>query len=372
MRVAASALVLACCSFGCSGDSNDVVGPFTGEVHRYYVDTIRVPRDGAEAAALAADLDGDDVPENAFGNVTGVLTSTTDLTMNAPEMIASGAIASIVEIQADDLADDASVGVRLLGAADATAIVAGGRFTAGAFVSNRTRETTHPGMATVHLPIYTNADPLVLPLEGMELELTPDGAGGYDGIVRGGLREETARAAAYAGLVQMFETEPNRHLVFGRGIDTNHDDVISREEVDASVIAILVSADIEHYAGITAPSLSVAFAVHLSAAAPAMGAPTCRDRMRNGDESDVDCGGSCQTCWAAKACSIAADCQSGACNAGRCAAPTCSDGVRDGYESDADCGGSCAPCTSGKVCATDRDCAGNNCDNGVSSLGVCH
>jgi hypothetical protein len=45
--------------------------------------------------------------------------------------------------------------------------------------------------------------------------------------------------------------------------------------------------------------------------------------------------------------------------------------VRDGYESDVDCGGSCAPCAAGLTCAADSDCASNNCDNGIASLGTC-
>jgi len=98
---------------------------------------------------------------------------------------------------------------------------------------------------------------------------------------------------------------------------------------------------------------------------------TARDRVRDGDETDVDCGGSTQPCWTMKSCGRPEDCQSQACDAGACRAPTCSDGVRDGYESDIDCGSSCGKCAAGKVCAADSDCASNNCDNGIASLGTC-
>lgn len=366
MRLALAAV--AC--IGCSGESTDVVGPFTGDVQRFYVDAIEVPRDGSEALAIADDLDGDGAVDNAFGNVTAVLATTNDLTVDADDMIASGALASFVEIQADDLADDSTVGVRYVGAEGWDAGFVGGRITGGAFHSNRTRDTLHPTGSVANVPIYTNADPLALALSGIELDLTPDGHGGYDAIVRGGIPEASARDAAYSGFVQMAETEPDRHLVFGRGIDTDHDDVFSRPELDASVIAILVKADLEHYANIFEPSLSVAFRAHLSPTPPVPGVPTCRDRVKNGDETDVDCGGSCQACWAGKTCGVPADCQSLACN-GTCAAPTCSDGVRDGYESDVDCGGSCAPCAAGRRCAADGDCTSNACDNGVGSLGNC-
>ncbi len=369
---------------GCSAESTDVTGPFTGPTHRFVVDGIVVPRDSSEAGRLAADLDGDGAPDNAFGNVTGVLATTNDLSTHAPDMIASGALASVVTLQADDLTADDAAGAVYLGAEGEPAVIAGGRLTAGAFVSNRTRETRVPGAARVHLPVYVNADPIVLELEGMELELAPDGNGGYDGIVRGGVREESAREAAYVGLVQMMETEPERHLVFERGLDKDRDGTVTRAEVDDSLIAFLVAADIALYDGdryaprpdAPADSLSVAFGIHLapcaegrcSTTAPANG---CRDRARDGDETDVDCGGSCQPCTAAKQCSRAEDCQSRACDAGACRQATCGDGVRDGYESDVDCGGSCGACAPGLACADDGDCASGSCDSGVASLGTC-
>jgi hypothetical protein len=368
----------------CSSESNDVTGPFTGDTRRFVIDAIQVPRESTEASQLAADLDGDGGPENQFGNVTGVLATTNDLTPHGADMIASGALASIVSIQADDLANDDSVGVAYIGADGSPATVAGGRFIDGAFMSNRTRETRAPGRALVRLPIYVNADPLALEIEGMEIELHPDGDG-YTGIVRGGLDEDAARQAAFLGLVQMFETEPERHLVFGRGIDKDHDDVITRAEVDDSVIALLVTADIDLFDGeryapkpasTTPDSLSIAFGIHLTPCAAgrcstATPANTCRDRVRDGDETDIDCGGSCQPCWAAKQCSRPEDCQSRACDGGSCRAASCSDGVRDGYESDVDCGSSCGKCAAGLVCAADSDCASNNCDNGIASLGTC-
>lgn len=69
--------------------------------------------------------------------------------------------------------------------------------------------------------------------------------------------------------------------------------------------------------------------------------PPCLDGVKNGDESDVDCGGRCDDCTAGKACNDADDCTSSVCNDGTCAAPTCSDGVQNGNEKGVDCGGSC-------------------------------
>jgi len=366
---------------GCSDPSSDVVGPFTGEVRRYVVDSITIPRDTLTSNAFAGDPDGDGTLDNQLGVVTVVLGTTSDLTLDAPDMILSGALASTIEIQGDD----ARTGVRYFGADGDDATVAGGTFEAGAFRSNRTFETRAPGRATVRLPLFTNTDPLALEIEGLELDLDPDGAGGFTGVVRGGIREDHARSVSYLGLIQMFETEPTRHILFSRLIDTNDDGILAREEIDETVIALLVSSDIQLFDGARyAPqrgspmpdSISVAFGIHLSPCAEgrcSTGAPVnrCRDRVRDGDETDVDCGGACQTCAAAKSCAVPADCQSGACTSGRCGAPSCTNGLRDGYESDVDCGGVCPNCAVGRACAADRDCASGVCDNGVASLGVC-
>ncbi|HEX5063123.1 MAG TPA: hypothetical protein VFV99_27295 [Kofleriaceae bacterium] len=371
----------------CSSESSDVIGPFSGANRKFIVDRIEVPVESTDVTAYADDLDGDGADDNQFGNVTSVLATTNDLSTHMTDMIASGAITSIFMIYADNFTDDDHVGVLYLGSADDSpnSAFAGGRFEAGGFSSNRTRDTRAPGRSRVHLPIYVNADPLALQLEGMEVDLTPDGGDGYDGFVRGGIAEDLARQAAFEGLVQMAETEPERHIVFLRGIDKNHDDVITREEVDDSVIALLVTADIalfdgDHYGphpSTVHDSLSVGFKIHLKLCPGGICTPLdppvnlCRDRWQDGGETDIDCGGPCQPCAAAKHCNLPTDCQSNACDSGSCRAPSCTDGVRDGYESDIDCGGSCPKCAAGLVCAADSDCANNNCDNGVASLGTC-
>lgn len=368
------ALVAAAALTACS-ESNDVVGPFSGPVQRYVIDRIDVPREAADADAVAADLDGDGMPENKFGYATAVLATTNDLSPNAADMIASGALASVLEVQADDPMADDSVGVRYVGAEGDADVVIGGRLRDGAFTSNRTRDTSHPGRAMVRLPVFTNADPVALVVDGAELELVSDGKGGFDGILRGGMVEQQAREAAHADLVQMFETEPQRHLVFLRGVDEDRDDVLSFEELEVSIIGVLVSADIA-LAGEEDDSVSLAFRFHASPCfegrcSTATPEVTCRDRVRDGFETDVDCGGTCQACAAGKACGVAADCQSGGCDAGLCRAPTCTDGIRDGYESDVDCGGICPACAASDACAADRDCASGNCMMAVGSIGSC-
>ena len=86
----------------------------------------------------------------------------------------------------------------------------------------------------------------------------------------------------------------------------------------------------------------------------------CADGVISGDESDVDCGGSCQKCTDGNSCQSAQDCSSGFCDANTCT--SCSDGIKNGDESDIDCGGRCgATCVQDKTCNTDNDCASYNC-----------
>src|SRR5881394_764963 len=65
-----------------------------------------------------------------------------------------------------------------------------------------------------------------------------------------------------------------------------------------------------------------------------------------------------------RACGGDADCASAHCALGRCI--SCGDGVRDGSESDVDCGGDlCAPCAVGNACGMNRDCRSGACEKGT-------
>jgi hypothetical protein len=77
-------------------------------------------------------------------------------------------------------------------------------------------------------------------------------------------------------------------------------------------------------------------------------AATCMDGKVNQDETDVDCGGpNCDKCGDGLACVLPADCTSGVCDEQMktCAAASCMDGVKNGTETDVDCGGDCKPCS---------------------------
>jgi hypothetical protein len=104
--------------------------------------------------------------------------------------------------------------------------------------------------------------------------------------------------------------------------------------------------------------------------APPEPAPTSTDGKKNADESDVDCGGT-QTnaprCATDKGCNVAADCESKVCSpALRCAAPTATDHVQNGDETDVDCGGtttSAPRCAAGQRCVAHSDCSSDGCDD---------
>lgn len=94
-------------------------------------------------------------------------------------------------------------------------------------------------------------------------------------------------------------------------------------------------------------------------------APVCTDQKKNGDETDVDCGGDCGGCGAGKACEVDGDCKSAACEGGVCQA-TCTDAEKDGSETGIDCGGgSCPACKDGDGCAVSGDCESGVCVGGM-------
>ena len=94
---------------------------------------------------------------------------------------------------------------------------------------------------------------------------------------------------------------------------------------------------------------------------------TCDNGVFDGDETDLDCGGSCDGCVDGASCMLGSDCTSGICSGGICQVPTCSDGVTNGGETDTDCGGAtaCPRCPTGDSCGVDADCASGSCLGGV-------
>jgi hypothetical protein len=101
--------------------------------------------------------------------------------------------------------------------------------------------------------------------------------------------------------------------------------------------------------------------------------PSCTDGMRSDvGKTDVDCGGpNCAPCHSGQGCALGSDCASGLCGinsgaSGLCDPGDCSDGVKDGAETDVDCGGGgCAPCAVAKGCGGDSDCISQTCRSNI-------
>ena len=72
-----------------------------------------------------------------------------------------------------------------------------------------------------------------------------------------------------------------------------------------------------------------------AAPAPTSTTPSCSNGVRDGAETDVDCGGgTCPPCANGRACSISSDCVSLVCSGGVCMNDVgCSDGTREGFAS---------------------------------------
>ncbi len=107
-----------------------------------------------------------------------------------------------------------------------------------------------------------------------------------------------------------------------------------------------------------------------AATPPPDGASSCDDNVRDGSETDVDCGGSCRPCALAQKCAADSDCSrvapgcdgalgGCACNlvTGTCVVSHCADERQDSTESDVDCGGVCPGCGPQKHCGGDSDCS---------------
>jgi hypothetical protein len=164
-------------------------------------------------------------------------------------------------------------------------------------------------------------------------------------VVRGVATGDVLRVAA-TGIIQMIEADPQSYPNSIQNFDSNVDGVLDLDEVEHNeILQSLLAPDVTSH-GIDA--LSIGFGIHLtpceSGTCSAPPADRCFDRELDGDETDVDCGGSCLACAGGASCKAPSDCQSHVCTAGVCAAPTCHDGVRDGFETGVDCGWNCGPC----------------------------
>lgn len=83
----------------------------------------------------------------------------------------------------------------------------------------------------------------------------------------------------------------------------------------------------------------------------------CEDHVLDGDETGLDCGGSCAKCANGVASTSVAGCASGFWDGTFCVADACSNRAKDGAETDVDCGGgTCRRCGMGQACVTNDHC----------------
>jgi hypothetical protein len=92
------------------------------------------------------------------------------------------------------------------------------------------------------------------------------------------------------------------------------------------------------------------------AAAPAQ----CDDGVRNGGESDVDCGGACSKCSAGLVCALSEDCESRVCTNQVCQMARCGDGIVNHGDETCDAGGESPEC--------DDDCTLVSCGDGHTNM----
>ena len=368
MRVLLLAALVACANPQPGSGDGDVVGPFTGETHRFAIDRFDLPGNSTEAKLEGDDLTGDGTVDNQVGALIASLIIDKDLAPNPQDLSATGLLPTTIEIQANNLFNDDHVGVSYVGRPGDSAIPVGGTFDAGTFISNRTAISTHSAEGSLVLPIFIDADPTEFPLDHGELDLVSDNLGGYTGQLRGLIHSDVAIHQAAISIYQMLLANPAQHLGF---------ELLLRLTTPLSVDAIehssLLQSVLEPDVRLGGETwISIGFQFHMSPCDSGSCMPTqvidhCDDRVRDSDETDIDCGGSCHACGFSTKCAIDADCQTGHCDSGACREPTCTDGVKNGYEGDVDCGGECGGCP-GESCTANDQCASGHC---ALSAGEC-
>lgn len=379
-RMRARLALVSLLSLAACHDDGAILGPFTGETHRFAVDDFVLPAGNNDAREAAKDIGGDTTPDNQLGMVLGTLGQYgDDRQSHVPDLLASGAFAPTIEIEADDLANDPAAGVTFYGYDGAPARVVGGQIVEGVFHPNPITETDgeHTGNGRFMLPAFADVDPMELDVVSLEIHLVPDGDG-YMVKLAGAMRPNDVLEKTREAIHAQIENHPETHRSMWTLVDKNLDGTLTAAEMNSSLLVSLLAPDLTlSIDGDPEDVLSFGFELHAKPCAvghclDAAVANTCFDRVQDGDETDVDCGGSCAiACAGGRACTAGEDCQSRACDAGTCAAVSCTDGVKNGLEASLDCGGACGTkCSVGQVCGYAFDCLSGNCSATVST-GTC-
>src|SRR5580704_1039108 len=270
-------LVLVSFLAACASPPTSITGPMQGLV----VDGITLPTMPGQPATFGIDLNGDGIVDNALGNLAVELAAEGDLATDIGDLISDGVLAESIVLT---FGVDGAVGVSV----DDSAQMVSQPTETGALAT----DGAEPVQIELALPALIDADPISLELRKSAIQLVPDGSG-FDVQIDGLVDGAAFRTAAAAALVQMAMANPRAHLVLASEIDTNHDGVVSEAEaVDSPIVAQLTAPDI-------GSDLSFGFELHASPALVAAPiADPCHDRILDGDETGLDCGGSCVPCAA--------------------------------------------------------------------------
>jgi hypothetical protein len=339
----------------------------TDEVHRFVIDRFTLPLTDVEVAAYAIDLGGRRrPPENLLGSAIPYLAREGYLNPQPQDVIAAGKATNVVELFADSLSDDTAAGVLITGVAGFPVAPIGGHIQDGKFISNLTANTTFIGETTIQIPIFADATPSVVQLSHYQLELVSDGRGGYDGRIFGLVPKASIEEIVGSGMAQSLNAHPEQHSIFYPLLNTNRDRRITGDEVlNHSIVSIFSSSETKETPNGPFVGSSFGFGIHLLPCAEGSCAQapsaSCFDLAKNGDETDIDCGGSCGKCIGGRQCALPADCAYNACESGVCADATCDDGIDSVWESDVDCGVTCGSCDLGQHCWSNADCTSGKC-----------
>lgn len=329
-----AALALAACMPGCTSSPKIEPVP-TG---RFAVDGFTLPI-GSNGHGFDGDLNGDGHGDNQIAQALAALDFSSDVTTHGSDMIAGGAIASSLVLDRG--------AVFYYGSDGAGAVAMPAKIDKGVITTGRAQ----PGQAIAVVPIFTDADPSMFALESTDVELVPDGAGGYDVTVHGALEPDAVWNLLQVGLTQMMWADPDAHYDLAKLVDPNRKGTFTAQDLQQNTFLFgLLSPDVNL---MNRPMVSFGYGMHVipcDAGSCVVQPPSdfCHDRVQDHGETGVDCGGNCAAC--------------------KPATPSCSDGVRDGLETDVDCGWNCTGCDTGRHCYTNLDCFGSF----VCNAGTCH
>jgi hypothetical protein len=308
MRTTALVVMVMGIMVGCGGAAapQDVVGPFEGTTTRFYVASLVLPD---QRGAFSVDLDGDGTADNQLGAIVGGLEGWKLNNPFAADLVAARVIDASVDIISSDpaLRNDAHVGVRWNGARGIEGDDTGGVLADGKLTTNAIVWTKRPATGVIELPVLRNADASQLPLESWQLELWPVGDGSFTGELQAVVASDVLVGAFYPALRQMIAAGGDNQEQVMRVLDLDKNGEVSVAEfAEAGLIENLLSPDVR-WEGKDQHALSLAVWVRLqpckdAACTRPLPAPTCHDRIKNGDETQVDCGGAtCAPCPQAQA-----------------------------------------------------------------------